>query len=82
MNRSLRYFLLGAGSAVLVLAAFAAGVTIAAPEQGGASKMLALYTEVFNEVKANYVKPVPDQKLVEGSIQGMLAALDPHSSYM
>ncbi|HYL32014.1 MAG TPA: S41 family peptidase [Stellaceae bacterium] len=82
MNRSLRYFLLGAGSAVLVLAALAAGVTIAAPEQGGASKMLALYTEVFNEVKANYVTPVPDQKLVEGSIQGMLAALDPHSSYM
>ncbi|HYM33469.1 MAG TPA: S41 family peptidase [Candidatus Cybelea sp.] len=82
MNRSLRYFLLGAGSAVLVLAAFAAGVTIAAPEQAGGSKMLALYTEVFNEVKANYVKPVPDQKLVEGSIQGMLAALDPHSSYM
>ncbi|HKR18947.1 MAG TPA: S41 family peptidase [Stellaceae bacterium] len=82
MNRSLRYFVLGAGCTVLVVAAFAAGVTIAAPEQGGTSKMLALYTEVFNEVKANYVKPVTDQNLVEGSIQGMLSALDPHSSYM
>jgi len=82
MNRSLRFFLLGAGSAVLVLAALAAGVTIAAPEQATSSKMLALYAEVFNEVKANYVKPVTDKKLVEGSIQGMLANLDPHSSYM
>ena len=82
MKQSLRYFLLGAGCAVLVVAAFAAGVTIAAPEQGGTSKMLALYTEVFNEVKANYVKPVADQNLVEGSIQGMLSSLDPHSSYM
>ncbi len=82
MNRSLRFFLLGAGSAVLVLAALAAGVTIAAPETPTAAKMLALYTEVFNEVKANYVKPVSDKKLVEGSIQGMLSSLDPHSSYM
>ena len=82
MNRSLRYFLLGAGCAVLVVAAFAAGVTIAAPEQASTSKMLALYNEVFNEVKANYVKPVTDQSLVEGSIQGMLSSLDPHSSYM
>ncbi|MGH7002305.1 MAG: S41 family peptidase, partial [Stellaceae bacterium] len=79
---SLRHFLLGAGCTVLVAAAFAAGVTIAAPEQGGTSKMLALYTEIFNEVKANYVKPVTDQNLVEGSIQGMLSSLDPHSSYM
>ncbi|MDE2227892.1 MAG: S41 family peptidase [Alphaproteobacteria bacterium] len=82
MNRSLRFFLLGAGSAVLVLAALAAGVTIAAPEQAVSSKMLALYAEVFNEVRANYVKPVSDKKLVEGSIQGMLSNLDPHSSYM
>ncbi len=82
MNRSLRFFLLGAGSAVLVLAALAAGVTLAAPEHETTSTMLALYTEVFNVVKANYVKPVSDKKLVEGSIQGMLSNLDPHSSYM
>jgi len=39
------------------------------------------FMEVFNTVKANYVEPVDDKRLVEGAIQGMLAALDPHSSY-
>jgi carboxyl-terminal processing protease len=41
-----------------------------------------LFNEVFDQVKANYVEPVGDKKLVEGAIKGMLAALDPHSSYM
>ncbi|HUB94746.1 MAG TPA: S41 family peptidase [Stellaceae bacterium] len=42
----------------------------------------ALINEVFDQVKTNYVDPVSDQKLVEGAIKGMLASLDPHSSYM
>ncbi len=33
-------------------------------------------------MRTNYVEPVTDQKLAEGAIKGMLAALDPHSSYM
>ncbi len=41
-----------------------------------------LLAEVYQTVKGNYVEPVTDQKLVEGSIKGMLANLDPHSSYM
>src|SRR5487761_1724047 len=82
MKRSLRYFLLGAGSAILVIAAPAGGVTLAAPEHAAPSKWLSLYSEVFNEVKANYVKPVTDKKLVEGGIEGMLSNLDPHSDYM
>lgn len=39
------------------------------------------FMEVFNLVKANYVDPVDNKVLVKGAIQGMLAALDPHSSY-
>jgi carboxyl-terminal processing protease len=39
------------------------------------------FMEVFNQVKANYVEKVDDQTLIKGAIQGMLAALDPHSSY-
>lgn len=39
------------------------------------------FMEVFNQVKANYVDKVDDQTLMKGAIQGMLAALDPHSSY-
>jgi carboxyl-terminal processing protease len=39
------------------------------------------FMQVYNQVKANYVDKVDDQTLVKGAIQGMLAALDPHSSY-
>jgi carboxyl-terminal processing protease len=39
------------------------------------------FMEVYNQVKANYVDKVDDKVLVKGAIQGMLAALDPHSSF-
>ena len=37
---------------------------------------------VYQRITANYVDPVDDEKLVRGAIDGMLAALDPHSSYL
>ena len=37
---------------------------------------------VYERVKANYVEPVDDDKLLKGAISGMLATLDPHSSYL
>lgn len=43
---------------------------------------LARFMDVFQEVKANYVEPVDDNKLIEGAITGMLASLDPHSGYL
>ena len=43
---------------------------------------LRTFTEVFARIKADYVEPVEDKKLLEDSIQGMLAGLDPHSSYL
>lgn len=43
---------------------------------------LDLFMDVYNRVKADYVDKVDDQTLVKGAIQGMLAALDPHSSYV
>lgn len=39
------------------------------------------FMEIYNTVKANYVDKVDDKTLVKGAIDGMLAALDPHSSY-
>ena len=39
------------------------------------------FMDVFNIVKAQYVDNVDNKVLVKGAIQGMLAALDPHSSY-
>jgi carboxyl-terminal processing protease len=43
---------------------------------------LNLFGEVFERVKADYAEKPEDAKLVEGAINGMLTALDPHSRYM
>src|ERR1051326_8275068 len=40
------------------------------------------FMNVFERVKAEYVDQVDDATLVRGAIDGMLASLDPHSSYM
>jgi carboxyl-terminal processing protease len=39
------------------------------------------FMSVYERVKANYVEPVDDHTLIKGAIDGMLAALDPQSSY-
>jgi len=37
---------------------------------------------IYDLIKANYVDPVDDDKLLKGAIDGMLASLDPHSNYL
>ena len=43
---------------------------------------LRTFTEVFSRIKSDYVEPVEDKKLLHDAIQGMLAGLDPHSSFL
>ncbi len=45
-------------------------------------RQLDLLGDVFERVRADYVKEVSDKKLIEAAINGMLSSLDPHSSYM
>jgi carboxyl-terminal processing protease len=45
-------------------------------------RQLSLFGDVFERVRADYVEKPDDGKLVESAINGMLAGLDPHSSYM
>jgi carboxyl-terminal processing protease len=40
------------------------------------------FTDVFGAVKAHYVEPVDDKKLMQEAISGMLTGLDPHSAYL
>ncbi|MFC1664468.1 S41 family peptidase [Pseudomonadota bacterium] len=40
------------------------------------------FTEVFGKIKGEYVESVDDKQLLKDAIQGMLAGLDPHSSYL
>jgi carboxyl-terminal processing protease len=43
---------------------------------------LSLFGEVFERIRTDYVEKPDDAKLVEGAIDGMVTALDPHSRYM
>lgn len=77
-------------TAGVITAAFAAGVVVgpmvAAWAQDGSRaetyRLLNLFGDVFERVRAEYVEPVNDRDVIENAIQGMLAGLDPHSSYM
>ena len=56
----------------------------AAQDSGRADtyRLLTLFGDVFERVRAEYVDPVDDKDLIENAINGMLTGLDPHSSYM
>ena len=43
---------------------------------------LRIFADVFGRIKSDYVEKVPDKKLLEQSIKGMLSGLDPHSTYL
>jgi carboxyl-terminal processing protease len=45
-------------------------------------RQLNLFGDVFERVRSEYVEPVTDEQLIETAINGMLTALDPHSSYL
>ncbi len=54
-----------------------------APEnEADTYEMLNLFGEVLERAKMSYVEDVSDKKLIEAAINGMLVALDPHSSYL
>src|SRR5262249_45328637 len=45
-------------------------------------RQLSLFGDVFERGRSDYVEKADDRKLGETGINGMLAGLDPHSSYM
>jgi carboxyl-terminal processing protease len=59
--------------------------TALAQDSGGKDdtyRLLRLFGDVFDKIRAEYVEPVSDRELIENAINGMLTGLDPHSSYM
>ena len=77
-----------AGAAFLVVLHQDAGSARAANASANASnnaetyKELNLFGDVLDLVRADYVDEVSDDTLIEGAINGMLTALDPHSNYL
>jgi len=75
-----------AGIAAAFTAGAVAGPFVSAWAQEGSRaetyRLLNLFGDVFERVRAEYVEPVNDREVIENAINGMLQGLDPHSSYM
>ncbi len=66
-------------TAVALIPATTAGM---AQVDGRAGPEFAKLFATYQRIKASYVEPVEDEKLIRGAIDGMLASLDPHSAYL
>lgn len=70
---------------ILPLAAVAlipGAAAVRAAAESDTYKQLDTLMDVFDRVRVDYVDKVDDETLIEGAINGMLASLDPHSSYL
>jgi carboxyl-terminal processing protease len=70
-----------------IIAGVAASMQFSALAQKNADNPLPLeelrqLADVFGLIKSDYVEPVEDKKLLTEAISGMVASLDPHSSYL
>ena len=70
------------GFVVTALAFTGLGAAMAQGATSETYRQLNLFGDVFEKVRADYVDEVADAKMIEAAINGMLASLDPHSSYM
>ena len=81
-------FLLGTatGACLAVLVMGPQGAHLVAAAKAAARPdlyaQLNLFGNVFERIKTSYVEKPDDSKLMEGAINGMISALDPHSRYM
>ncbi|MCO4317475.1 S41 family peptidase [Phyllobacterium sp. 21LDTY02-6] len=84
MIRRLSLLLAGAllGATAMVVVQGALPTTAAEAAGTDTYKQLSIFGDIFERVRAQYVTPPDDKKLVENAINGMLTSLDPHSSYM
>lgn len=79
-SRVRRYFLI---SLVAVLVSIVSATAYRSATAAGTDyESIELFTDVLAIVKKSYVEEVDTKKLIYGAINGMLAALDPHSSFM
>lgn len=75
-----KYFLI---SLVAVLISIVSATAYRSATAAGTDyESIELFTDVLAIVKKSYVEEVDTKKLIYGAINGMLAALDPHSSFM
>ncbi|MGI9462806.1 MAG: S41 family peptidase [Aestuariivirgaceae bacterium] len=57
-------------------------LNVASAQNSDTYRQLNLFGDVFDRVRSDYVESPNEEKLIDAAINGMLASLDPHSSYM
>ncbi|WBO23098.1 S41 family peptidase [Sphingomonas abietis] len=80
--RSLALLAAGAAIPTALMTVQTARAAESAPGDSDTYKQLDQFMNVFQKVRADYVDKTNDKDLIKGAIDGMLASLDPHSSYM
>lgn len=78
----MKFPLLSATALAATLALVPISTGAMAAVDAGAYREMERFMDVYNRVKADYVDKVTDEQLIKGAIDGMLSALDPHSSYV
>ncbi len=73
---------IGVGLVLGVSISFAVTVYAAKDQDKIPLEQIQTFSQVFEIVKSNYVDPTSDKKLMDGAINGMVSALDPHSAYL
>jgi carboxyl-terminal processing protease len=75
------------GKGLILVMVLVSNMVAAGEEQPDSKSQLTLddlrtFTDVFNQVRNNFVEETDDLTLLNAAIRGMLSELDPHSSYM
>lgn len=85
MSLTLRRVLLSASAVSLLAVAVVAWQPGSDYQQADAAtdyQQLQKFSRVMDMVRQAYVEEVSDEKLIDGALTGMLASLDPHSTYL
>jgi carboxyl-terminal processing protease len=73
------------GGALLVLAAFSAGMVFSRPLEAGRFnpyQKLGVFTKVLSYIETHYVEDISEVDLMYGAARGLTDVLDPHSRFM
>jgi len=73
---------LGAGAVTLGTQTQLLGGSSAVAASAETYRKLSLFGDVFEKIRTDYVEVPDESKLIDAAINGMLASLDPHSSFL
>jgi len=83
MKKSVSSWVAGLVSGAVLGAGVATGGAVVAASTGALPlEDLRVFADVFGKIKSEYVEDVEDKSLLRDAISGMLAGLDPHSTYL